>query len=81
MDGASGAYDQIDTDRDDRLTVKELAAFFSASDGGQKSGGKGKDPNTVVKNMDKDGDGLIARKSGRGKQKPTTRSTRTGITA
>ena len=65
--GQAEAYDQIDTDRDDRLTVKELAAFFSASDGDQKSGGKGKDPNTVVKNMDKDGDGLIAREEWKGK--------------
>ena len=79
MEGASGVFGKIDGDGDTILTVKELSAYFGAPEGpkggekqkggaGNKPTAEGKNPNTVVKNMDKDGDGLIARKSGRGKR-------------
>ena len=62
-------YDQIDANRDARLSVAELTAHFAAtakSKGGKKSGGKAKDPKTMVKIMDTDGDGTVAREEWKG---------------
>ena len=67
--GQAKFYDQIDANQDAHLTLKELTAHFAAiakSGGGKKSGGKAKDPKEMIKKMDTDGDGLIAREEWKG---------------
>ncbi|MDP6786103.1 MAG: hypothetical protein QF830_08760 [Rhodospirillales bacterium] len=65
--GHAKFYDKIDTDRDDRLTLAELAvhvASLADSGGGKGKAQKSKDknPKTMIKNLDTDGDGLLAPK-------------------
>ena len=67
--GQEDQFDKIDADRDTRLTVEELGAHLSTlagSEAGKKGSGKPKGPNTVIKNMDEDGDGTIARDEWKG---------------
>ncbi|MDP6786104.1 MAG: hypothetical protein QGI13_03155 [Rhodospirillales bacterium] len=57
-------FTKIDTNLDGFLTVDEFSAHFKAlerSKKGKRATSKSRNPKTVIKNMDKDGDGLIAR--------------------
>ena len=69
--GQAVDYDKIDANRDARVTLAELTAHIAASansGGGKKSGGKAKNPKEIIKKMDTDGDGLIAREEWEGEK-------------
>jgi Ca2+-binding EF-hand superfamily protein len=69
--GQAAFYDKIDTDRDARLTIAELTVHLAAlakSKDGKKSGTKGKDPKSMIKKMDADDDGLLAREEWTGEK-------------
>ena len=58
--GKAEAYDKMDADRDAHVTLAELTAHLATAQ--DSKDGKPKDPNEMIKKMDTDGDGLLARK-------------------
>jgi Ca2+-binding EF-hand superfamily protein len=60
------AFDQIDADQDAHVSLAELTAHIATVT--ESKDGKPKDPNTMIKKMHTDGDGLIAREEWKGEK-------------